>query len=342
MKNSILNFSTPLYITLVLAFFLLTACQKEQLEINSIENISTITKETTTKIHELDLSNLEDKAYGRDRVLFNDYIETDRGFGFKLSINVEDLPNPNTHKIEAILIPFGKPTDLVVQGWNRNQPQIFNDIKESRNPDLEVDRVIFRASDFLANETNAIIDVQWQGAGNKFELKLYAIPVDCQEEAPRNQGDVGVIFQPVCGCDGRTYFDATAAYNAGITSYERGQCMPNFELPIEGLWQAIDIESPFQYLEIIKEFAKDCYILRVSDLLEDGTYEHYRFLICPEEDRTWTVVDEKKDRLSLFWPVEKWSVQVNKQGELEVFRSNGAVKDKEQYATILHRFKRIK
>lgn len=351
MSNNILNFRTPLYTILALTFFLFTACQKEQMEPSPALDLSTSTLETTTEIHELDLTDLDAKlnsnARGSSQVVFNEFIESDRN-GFKLSINVEWLPNPNTHKLEVILIPFDRPTDLVVQGWNRNRPRVFNDIKESRNPNLEVDRVVFRASDILATETNAIIDVQWQGEGNKFELKIYVIPVDCEEEAPRRQGDVGQEFQPVCGCDGRTYFDQTAAYNAGITSWERGQCPADVNIPIEGIWEAIDIKSPFRYVEIVKEFSDKCEIFTITFIDECGKTHSFNYIFCPEdEDAFFIIVTDVLDceEVEWFWPVEKWDAHVNKQGELEIYRTNGTDKDKEdkqEYATILNRFKRIK
>ena len=193
-----------------------------------------------------------------------------------------------------------------------------------------------------------MIQVEWEGQGNKFELKVNAVPVDCEEDAPRRLGDVGIEFQPVCGCDGNTYFDATAAYNAGVTSYKRGRCLPNLNIPVDGLWQSIDPEI-VQHLVRIED---NCIELTIVDIDEHGNDNSATYLFCDEdetkegEERTWTVVDKSKKSFFI-WPVERWSAQVNKEGELEIYRTDGADKDKDQKdkdgpKTILHRYKRIK
>lgn len=344
MKKTIVNFQNPLYTVLFFALFCLTSCQKE--------NIRPIFNKEKVEIHELDLSNLAMQMKSNARndawVVMNEVVHVTYEGPYLISINVENIPDPSTHRLDVTIIPFDKPTDLVLQSFDPDRNPTNLDLKESRNPGMQTDFVKFRRNDFVIGETNAMLKMEWEGQGNKFEVKINAVRVDCQEEQPRNQGDVGIEFQPVCGCDGRTYFDQTAAYNAGITSWERGQCTPDLNIPIEGVWKITDIGFPIRQLEIVEYIAKNCYVLTITWIDSEGNDSYTsRSIICPEEEaegRTWTVVDEKPKGGPLFWPVEKWSAQVNDQGELEIYRSNGAKNkdDKKDNTTIFHQFKRIK
>lgn len=341
MKKTVINFQNPLYTVCILALFLLTACQKENIQPTFNKAITTKTVlDKTIETEELDLSNLETQMKSNARagsgVIMNELVEVTYEGPYLVSINVEDLPNPSTHRLDVTVIPFDKPTDLVLQSFDPQRNPTNLNLKESRNPGMHTDFVKFRKNDFVIGETNAILSVEWEGAGNKFELKINAVPVECEEDRPRMQGDVGIEFQPVCGCDGRTYFDATTAYNAGITAYTRGRCLPNLNIPVDGLWESLEINWP-QYQLYIEDDCisytligeKDGVVIKICDEYEEDK----------ESGRTWTVVDEKKNGF-LFWPVEKWSAQVNTQGELEIYRSNGV--DKKDNKTIMHRFKRIK
>lgn len=341
MKNVIFNLNYTSLFTLLVIAFLTTACQKENV-------LPRINETNTNQTQQLDLSNLNAQLTSNARAdswpILHEVIETTQAGFYTIELKVDEMPDPKTHKIEVTIIPLKSPLDLHVRTFNPNRnPQVQN-LRTSNNAGMLSERLTFRQSDFQLAETHAYVMIHTVHNYNEFEVKINAIPVDCEEVRPRREMQVPDIFIPVCGCDGRTYMNGTDAFAHGITSWKRGKCLPNVNIPINGLWQSLDPDAVEHFLEVEED---DC--PEITIVFENEPETEYVVIIdCEEEEaeneeeRTWTVIDKSKNSF-LFWPVEKWSAQVNGQGELEVYRTDAKHKDeKKEHPTILSRYKRIK
>lgn len=48
---------------------------------------------------------------------------------------------------------------------------------------------------------------------------------DCVEKPITSAGQTcGYVYQPVCGCNSKTYANSCEAENRGITNYRKGKC----------------------------------------------------------------------------------------------------------------------
>jgi hypothetical protein len=267
MKNFRLKSSNFKTLRIVFSFALISlfvACQKENIAPNatinpetkdlSLENNENVKIDATLSLEDLDqklTSNAREPMY----VVYNEYISGVAPGFWNLFIKREDLPDPMTHRLEVYLIPHSGPADLYLQSFQENRNPQLGNIRNSRLPNREVDHLNFRQLDIYTHESHAVIAVRNWDAVGEFELKIYAVPVDCQEDLPRPQAQ-NPFNNPVCGCDGRNYRNKEEAINQGITSWVDGVCFPNVDRNIDGEWENMDFDfRPMQTIFIPKDLS---------------------------------------------------------------------------------------
>ena len=82
---------------------------------------------------------------------------------------------------------------------------------------------------FFVLTTGIIASYNTLNSSNELSIKQIvnaslAVDTECIDRSKINYASCGQVYEPVCGCDGRTYWTECHAQREGVISWEKGNC----------------------------------------------------------------------------------------------------------------------
>lgn len=229
--------------------FMFSACQKENFsEIVQQEKYEIVSHDKTTPVVPPDLEGAQALTIDhrtKDQVAtargpisattleYHQTFTVNQGDWLNLYYPKNQLPDPDVYKLEVEIVPLSGDPDLYIYGLDTDSLVSsyipFRFIRKSINGGLNTDRTSFRLTDMLSDEDELYINV-YGFQKSQYEIYIYKTTISCQEYPPAYQY-ITLDINPVCGCNGKEYINASSAIADGLTGWTIGPC--NL---IDGYW----------------------------------------------------------------------------------------------------------
>jgi len=251
-----------IFLLLVMATFLFTSCQKENMNELASPEIALAKKEKLVDPNvqpnhkegeSITLKESAEVATSRGvtsstTLIYQNKYTVNEGDWLNLYFPKNQLPDPTMYKLDVEILPVNGDPDLYIYGvenmntvWGHNPWRM---IRKSVNGGTASDHASFRQSDLKIVEDQLFISV-YGYSKSEYEIYIYQTTVQCQE-FPVAEPMITLDINPVCGCNGKEYINESAAFADGLTYWTTGPCNT-----IDGTWVPADsVFSPITQMVI--------------------------------------------------------------------------------------------